>query len=297
MPGMLPYEELEVVLPDGYRAYGRYWGVDAPRGAVLYLPGIQSHCGWFEGSARRLWRAGLAVLQVDRRGCGRNREQRGHAESAEQLVGDALAARDELLRRSGCSSFHVVGVSWGGKLAVAAYVADPAGVTGLSLVTPGLFPVMAASGSQRWAIGFAMLYEPLKLIDIPLNEPELFTTNTHWQQWIRDDELTLRQATASFYLASRRLDKLAVKLARSRPVPIHLMLAGEEHIIHNDQTAALVRDLQWPHCRITTYEGARHGLEFTAEAAQFFDDLVGFAVNHAAPARDVVLTAGEPAPL
>ena len=89
MFGMSDFEELRVRLPDGYEAYARYWGQSAPCGAVLYHHGIQSHCGWYETSPTRLAEAGFAVLQIDRRGCGRNEPDRGHAESAEQLIADS----------------------------------------------------------------------------------------------------------------------------------------------------------------------------------------------------------------
>ena len=51
---MSDYDERNITLPDGYSAYARYWPVREPAGAVLYLHGIQSHCGWYEESARRL---------------------------------------------------------------------------------------------------------------------------------------------------------------------------------------------------------------------------------------------------
>ena len=283
---MADFEEITLTLPEGYAAYGRYWPVEKPRGAVLHHHGIQSHCGWFEGSVRRLWQAGFTVLQVDRRGSGRNSERRGQAESADQLIGDALAARDDLLRRSGCSDYHVVGVSWGGKLAVAAHVKDPQRVLSLSLVTPGLYPIMASvSGQDKWDIGFAMLYEPMKQIDIPLNDAELFTHEPRWREFFATEELTLRQATASFFLASRRMDKLTPKLSKAPPVPVHVLLAEDEHIIDNERTCALFRDLNWPSTRITTYNDRRHGLEFVEDPAGFYADLLGFIEEQTAPAE------------
>jgi len=111
------------------------------------------------------------------------------------------------LRRSGFSEYHVVGVSWGGKLAVTAHVEHPDSVKSLTLVTPGLFPKIGVSRREMARIGFAMIYEPDALFDIPLNDPNLFTTTPRWQEFFRKDEPTLRQCTASFYLASRRMDK------------------------------------------------------------------------------------------
>lgn len=278
---MSGYEDICVRLPDGYPAYARYWTGPDRKGAVLYHHGIQSHCGWYETSAARLAEAGYAVLQIDRRGSGRNEIDRGHAESAEQLIGDSLAARDELLRRSGLSAYHSVGVSWGGKLVVAAHVNDPTSVTSLSLVTPGLFPKVGVSRGEMTKIGFAMLYEPNRLFDIPLNDPELFTTVPRWQEFFRTDGLTLRRCSAAFYLASRRMDRIAAKLPSATPVPIHLFIAGDERIVDNDRTTNFIQGLQWPACRITTYPAARHSLEFEGNPEVYFRELVSFIDEHA----------------
>ncbi len=274
---MAAFEELLLRLPDGYEASARFWRPTQPlKGAILYQHGIQSHCGWYEASAGELAATGYAVLQVDRRGSGRNAAQRGHAESAEQLIGDSAAVRDELLRLSGCERYHLVGVSWGGKLAVAGYVADPAGVESLTLVTPGLFPKIGVSKPEMARIGFAMLYEPRSLFDIPLNDPELFTTAPRWQEFFRRDELTLRQCSAGFYLASRRMDKIVARLNECPPVPIHLLLAGDERIVDNDRTESFIAGLNWPQTKTTWYESARHSLEFEGDPTIYFRDLVDF---------------------
>ncbi|MFQ5414866.1 MAG: alpha/beta fold hydrolase [Phycisphaerae bacterium] len=273
------FTEMTVTLRDGYAAYARYFAVTRPRGAVLYHHGIQSHCGWYETSAERLQDAGFAVLQVDRRGCGRNGVDRGHAESAEQLVQDSLAARDVLLRVSGCGGYDLVGVSWGGRLVVATYITDATGVRSMSLVTPGLFPLVGVSKARASEIASAMLYEREKPFDIPLNDPERFTASAKWQRFHRTDALTLRQATAGFYLASRRMDRWFGRLKACPPVPMHVLLAGDERIIDNDKTTGFVAELGWPDTRVTTYAAARHSLEYERDAEVYFRDLVGFIAS------------------
>jgi len=271
------YEELSLHIPDGYEAYARYFApAGQPRGAVLYLHGIQSHCGWYEASAVRLRDAGFAVLQPDRRGSGRNAAERGHAESYEQLIADALVARDLLLNRSRLAWYHVIGVSWGGKLAVASYVTDDSRVASLSLVTPGLFPRVGVSGTEKFRIGLAMLSDPHRLFDIPLNDADLFTADPTWNRFIAEDALTLRQATAGFYLASRRMDRICARLNTKRPVPLHLFLAGQERIIDNERTTQFIRDLHWTDTLISTYTAARHSLEFEPAEDGYFDDLAGW---------------------
>ncbi len=277
---MAGFEELTVPIADEYAAYARYWEPESPRGAVLYHHGIQSHCGWYEASARRLAEAGMAVLQIDRRGSGQNRADRGHAESADQLIEDSDLAGQFLLRRSGFDQYHLVGVSWGGKVVVAHHVVHPDCVRSLSLVTPGLFPKIGVSRGQMAKIGFAMLYEPRTHFDIPLNDANLFTTAPRWQAFFRSDEPTLRQCTAGFYLASRRMDKIVSKLRTSRPTPVHLFLAGDERIVDNDKTASFVEALAWPDARITRYAEARHSVEFEQDPEVYFRDLVEFIVEH-----------------
>jgi alpha-beta hydrolase superfamily lysophospholipase len=270
---MTSFEERKIAMPDGYECYARFWPVDQARGAILYLHGIQSHSGWFETSARVLADHGWAVLQVDRRGCGANPADRGHAESAEQLIGDAQAAGQELMRLAGMEAYHIVGVSWGGKLAVATYVTEPGAITGMTLVTPGLFPRDGVSKEVKAEIGFAMLYDRKISFDIPLNEGKLFTSIQQWRDFIDSDELTLRQCTAGFYLASRRMDKVVARLGTMEPIPIHLVLASDERIIDNDRTVEFIQGLDWPGVEAKTYPQARHSVEFEPCRDMFFRDM------------------------
>ncbi|MEE9211851.1 MAG: alpha/beta fold hydrolase [Phycisphaeraceae bacterium] len=271
---MADFEERTVILPDGYEAYARYWPVDRPRAAVLYLHGIQSHCGWYERSAGRLQQAGFAVLQPDRRGSGRNQQQRGHAESHRQLISDGLACGQHLLEHSGLRRFHLVGVSWGGKLACAMAVANPAALASLSLVCPGLFPRVNVSSAEKFRIGLAMVGNRNRYFDIPLNDPHLFTSQPRWIDFLRRDELSLHQVTASFFLATRRMDPVLRELPSIQPLPLHVMVAGDDQIVDSTKTVEYFRRLEWPKVRITNYPDAKHTLEFEPLCEEYCDDLV-----------------------
>jgi len=273
---MAGFEELHVRLPDGYEAYARYWAPERAVGSVLYLHGIQSHCGWYEASAERLRQSGFAVLQPDRRGSGRNARDRGHADGPGQLLDDAFACANELARRSGFQRHHLLGVSWGGKLAAAMHVTRPEPIASLTLVTPGLFPVVDVSAMDKLRIGWAMLSDTRRLFDIPLNDPELFTDDPAWIEWLRNDTLQLHQATAGFFLASRRMDRTTQRLTTAPPVPMHVLLAEDERIIDNATTRRFLRELPWPTLQITTYQRARHTLEFAESRERYLDDLVNW---------------------
>jgi len=268
------FQEHTIQLPDGYQAHARLFVADPCRGSVLYFHGIQSHCGWYERSARRLQQAGYTVLQPDRRGSGRNQTDRGHADSSEQLIDDAITCSALLAHETGRSSHHLVGVSWGGKLVAAVHATQPDLAESLTLVTPGLFPLVGVSKTEMFKIGLSMVGAPHRLYDIPLNDPTLFTSDPEMIQFLVNDELQIHQATAGFFLASRRMDKVVAKLNAARQVPLHLMLAADEHIIDNDKSAEFVRNMGWATTTITTYQNSRHTLEFEPDSDAFLSDLV-----------------------
>ncbi len=272
-------EELSIPLPDGYAAYVRYWPVSDPAGAVLYLHGIQSHCGWYEASARRLQQAGFTVLQPDRRGSGRNQADRGHAESQEQLIDDGLACGRRVLELTGLNQFHLIGISWGGKLACAMAAAEPGLVRSLSLVCPGLFPRVDVSGAEKFKIGLSMVGNRGRLFDIPLNDPHLFTSQPEKIEFLRSDELTLRQVTASFFLASRRMDCVLRDLPRISPMPLHLIVVDDDDIIDSGKTVEFVRELHWPGTRVTHYPDCKHTLEFEPVREEYWSDLIAWLTS------------------
>jgi pimeloyl-ACP methyl ester carboxylesterase len=246
-----------------------------PRGALLYLHGIQSHGHWFENSASRLADAGFAVLLPDRRGSGRNSVDRGHTPSARRLLRDLTESMDELHVRTGFDRCQVVGVSWGGKLALALQRHVPQRVASLALVAPGLFPVVDISLMQKVRVGLSAFTMGKALFDIPLNDPELFTGNPERQSFIRDDDLKLTRVSASFLAASRLLERFALGARRDRTgCPLRLYLAQNDRIIDNERTREFVRNLSWPGRDIVEYPNSDHTLEFDVDPETYFNDLV-----------------------
>jgi len=290
---MLCCEPITIRFSDHYEAFARLWQPADARGAVLYLHGIQSHGLWFEASAERLAEAGFVVLLPDRRGSGRNSVERGHTPSARRLVQDAAECLDELHVRTGLDRFHVLGVSWGGKLALALYRHGPARVDSLTLVAPGLFPRVDLPLGQKIKVGLSAIASSHSRFGIPLQEPELFTANPQRQAFIRDDALALRQVTAGFLIASRRLDREAQAIAAepSGP-PLRLFVAGCDRIVDTARTKAFVRELAWPDRQIIEYPEAHHTLEFERDPEPYFRDLV--ASLSAGPAESCTVLPGAP---
>jgi alpha-beta hydrolase superfamily lysophospholipase len=272
---MTGFEEITLRLADGYTAYARLWRPEStPRGAVLYLHGIQSHCGWYEGSAKMLQQAGYVVLQPDRRGSGHNAADRGHAISAGQLIEDTMHAGEELCTLAGTSDYDMVGVSWGGRLACATYAASPERIRSLILSCPGLFPRVDVTPAEKFRIGLSMVSGGNRLYDIPLNDPGLFTSDPRWLRYLEGDDLRLMQVTASFFLATRRMDRAVRDLAQHPPCPLTVFLAGQDAIIDSPMTVNFVQELPWPAARVIEYADARHTLEFDGVVETYWQDLL-----------------------
>jgi alpha-beta hydrolase superfamily lysophospholipase len=268
---------------DGYSwRYRRYPAAGPPRAHIVCIHGIQSHGGWYEYSCGRLGQAGYTVSFLDRRGCGLNAQDRGDAPSFRRLLDDLA----EFLRPlRGTIPVFLVAISWGGKLGVALQRRHPGLVDGLALLCPGLFPKLRPSFLQRWGIALSRLARPRKLFPIPLNEPELFTANPRWQQFIRDDPLALRRATSRLLMESWRLDGYLRIFSRCVRVPLLLMLAENDRIIDNIRTRGYVERFPVTDREIIEYPGMHHTLEFEPDPDRFVNDLLRWLDRQVALAR------------
>ncbi len=261
-------------LSDGYEVAVRWWLPDQPRGAILYLHGIESHGGWYEGSGSFLAERGWAILMPDRRGSGRNSVARGHADSPQRLLADGVELLDAMAARTTAAPAHLVGVSWGGKFAVAFAATNPTRVASLSLIAPGLFPRIDLPLGEKVRVAWLLAADRSRPVPLPIHDATMFTTNPERVQFANNDPLRVREATAPFLLGSRRLDRIAHKLGESAwHGPLHVMLAGRDRIIDNERTRAFVRELPFPRRRISEYPDASHTLEFELDPQPFWNDL------------------------
>jgi alpha-beta hydrolase superfamily lysophospholipase len=267
---------------DGYRwKYRRYDPPGEPRGRVVCVHGIQSHGGWYDFSCRRLAEAGFAVDFLDRRGAGLNEQDRGDAPSFRRLIDDIAEFLSELKTQNSKLKTALVAISWGGKPATALLRRHPGLVNGLALLCPGFRPVVRPPLRERLGIAWSYLTAPRKLFPVPLNDPELFTASPEWQQFLRDDPLSARVATARFLANSVRLDGYLRFVPRHVTVPVLLLLAGRDRIIDNAATRRLVESFATPDRTVIEYPEAHHTLEFEPRPHRYLDDLIGWLTSGA----------------
>src|SRR5262249_30605073 len=140
-------------------------------------------------------------------------------------------------------SVFLAGISWGGKLVVALQRRHPGLVNGLMLLCPGFFAQVRPPLGQRFRILWSSLIRPKRNFPIPLDDPLLFTANPRWLSFLRDDSASLHLASARFLLESVRLDGYLRFCRRYVQMPVLLMLAGRDRIIHNAPTRHFVESL------------------------------------------------------
>jgi alpha-beta hydrolase superfamily lysophospholipase len=260
---------------DGYTCrYRLYPPIGPPRAHVVCIHGIQSHGGWYGYSCRRLAEAGYRVFFLDRRGAGLNEAARGDTPSFTRLLDDLAELLAQVRSGDQALPLFLVAISWGGKPALALERRHPGLVDGLALLCPGIKPRINLSLRMRGRVFLARLFLPGLLIPIPLNDPELFTATPHWQEFIRNDPLSLRKATARFLFESYRLDRYLKRAPPYVRIPVLLLLAQKDRIIDNARTRAFVEQLASPDREVIEYPGAHHTLEFEPNPDLFLADLL-----------------------
>ena len=241
------------------------------RQALLYLHGIESHGGWFLAAAEGLAERGTTTYLLDRRGSGLNLEPApGDAPSAAVLLEDVrrFCAHARLERPS------LVGLSWGGKLAVASALDQPDGFRALVLVTPGLVPRVGYSLPERIGIALALVLGGRARFHVPI-EPEMFTRTPPFLDYIVNDPLRLQRVSARFLLASNRLDRWIRSSVQELSVPVLLFLAGHDRIVDNERTRALLERLPPGQLRTRLYEDATHSIQLE-QTERLVRDVSGF---------------------
>ena len=260
---------------DGYPIHVATWPASGdPKARVVILHGVQSHGGWYHNLGRTLAEGGYEVHFPDRRGSGANRVDRGHTPSTGRLLDDVAEYLAVVKARRPSTPVSLMGISWGGKLAVITAGRRPDRVDSLALICPGLHPRVGVSRGERWRIALAYFTDRRKAFPIPLSDPALFTSSHEGQEFIANDPLGLRAATAGLLAASTFIDRIVRRIPPRVRQPSLLMLAGRDRIVDNDKTFDYFDRLASDRRQVITYPEGHHTLEFDPDPSRYALDLV-----------------------
>lgn len=114
---------------------------------------------------------------------------------------------------------------------------------------------------------------------IPLSDAALFTATPRWLEFLNNDTLALRQATARFLFESRRLDSYLDSAGAWIREPVLLMLAGRDRIIDNAATMAFAASMGARQLTVEMFGDAHHTLEFESDPRPIFQCLADWCVG------------------
>lgn len=245
-----------------------------PRGNVVLLHGIISHSGWYAVSAQHLAAAGYEVLALDRRGSGLNMDDRGDVDNWRTWVSDVVAVCEQCRQRG---PVVLLGISWGGKLAPVVARNRPDLLAGVGMLCPGVFAHQQPGVAKRAAVAASgKLGVDERRVAIPLQDPKLFTNSPQWQEYVRNDPLTLREITLRFAREDHKLTKFARKSAPFIHMPALLVLAGRDRMVKSLVTRDYFSSFASQDKTLLEYHSAAHTLEFEPDPRPFFDDLTAW---------------------
>ena len=245
---------------DGVQLGARVWSPPQPIGQVVLLHGIISHGGWYEPTCSALAERGWEVHMLDRRGSGLNPVSRGDVDQWCTWIRDV---EGYLANLPASHPRVLVGISWGGKLAVSVARMHPQLVNGLVLISPGLYALRGANSWQQVALKLAARTTLHKRrVTIPLEDPALFTASPEWQQYIQVDPLTLRKITVRFAREDLRLTQKAIEMPWQVHCPLLLALAGKDSIIDVHRVRQFIQDVAGSQLTVLDYPEATHTFEF-----------------------------------
>jgi esterase/lipase len=117
------------------------------------------------------------------------------------------------------------------------------------------------------------------MVPSPL-ETSWFTELEDYEEFIKSDDLSLKEATGDFYYQIHKARKYIQKHRDRLTMPVFLGIAGEDPICNNDRNTTFFNNLPSQDKDLVAYEDARHILEFSSEKERYFDDLTTWLASH-----------------
>lgn len=262
---------IRVPAPDGVQIPVRTYGRDGRRTPVLMTHGLQSHTGWFAQSGRQMARLGHPVYALDRRGSGLSTELRGHTASFIQMADDIGTVARHAMQKHGTGSVHVVGHCFGAIPATAFACRSPMMVRSLILPTPGLYTYTDLTTGEKLKVAGSNTFRRVSYLPIPL-AAEMFTDDPAYQQFVKSDPLTLREATTTTFYQTHKARKYIEHHRQNLTMPVFMALAKHDVICDNAADQKFLDGIPAAPKRLRSYE-ARHILEFSKDRDPFFTDL------------------------
>lgn len=264
---------------DDSRVACRVWRAHAERCVVLYLHGIEGHSQWFEPTARVLSERGITVYAPDRRGSGLNADDRGHLSSLKVFVNDVESILRHISLTHPSAPLVLFANCWSAKAAAViarrnhSYFdqAEPVKLSGIVMTCPAIVTKADFDFMTKLKIAFHSFAGEKyrrRTWPVPLTT-EMLTDNPTYLEFLHDDPLRLKLATASFFRETFILGLMAHKFAKQIELPLLLLQAENDQIVDVEKLKRWFERVGSSDKVWRLYSGATHSLDFDAK---WFDD-------------------------
>lgn len=224
---------------------------------VLILHGLFSHMGWYRGLAEEMAQGGAAVYLLDRRGAGLSAGLRGHTPSWLSWIHDIGDVAREVRSLHPGRPVHVMGISLGGTIALAASILHPELFASQILLSPGLAPGFAVPLRDRLRLLQSSVVSPRKLFDLPFS-PEALTDHPRWRAALAADPLRTSRVTARFLTETFRMQRYVRARMEHLKVPLLVLMAEKDRLVDNAVALAALRRARSHRVRVEIFANATH---------------------------------------
>jgi alpha-beta hydrolase superfamily lysophospholipase len=260
---------------DSSDIYMRVFGKNGKKTPVIMSHGLQSHSGWFVQSAAFIASLGHPVYSMDRRGSGLSQAPRGDLKDFMIIVEDIHTVANFVKKRHEKEKIYVLGHCFGAIPAAAFACEHPDNVKGLILTTPAIYT--KTEPSLFWKIRILITPSGKGNFKVPNPlETSQFTELKEYEEFIKNDTLSLQAATGDFYYQVHRARKFIHQNISRLTMPVIMGIAGEDPIVDNQRNLVFFQKIPAADNTLIEYNDARHILEFSPEKEKYFDDLANW---------------------
>jgi acylglycerol lipase len=259
---------------DGANLACRIWRGKVGQPVVLYLHGIEGHSQWFQNTASILNKRGITVYAPDRRGAGLNVRDRGHLTSYKVFLQDVEILLRQLNIQYAGHAIVLMGNCWGAKAASIMARSDykpvdgPLNVqlSGLVLTCPAIYTKVDFDLKTKAKIAYSWLlgsHSQLRTWTIPIRS-SMFTDNNAYLEYIEKDPLRLKEATASFFVETLRMGKIAQQSASHIEMPLLILQSGNDQIVDVNSLGNWYGETKSIQKSMRIFPDAAHSIDFDA---------------------------------
>ncbi len=229
---------------------------------ILYAHGVESNAGWFSPFSSELNKNGFTLYGIDRRGSGLNKEdKRGDISDYNVFLDDIEDALAFVREQNIGKKVFLMGICWGGLLAIN-YIAKGRTVPdGLILLSPAIYRKVDLNSCMKAIAKICFVFCPKIRFKIPIRD-HMFTSNERYLDFIKKDKMRLRTLTCRFFNEILRMEQELSGINHRIFLPVLVLLAGHDEIVDNEKIREWFKRLESGDKKIKVFGDLRHIIPF-----------------------------------